>query len=588
MTAITSLGTKVLVLDDDAASRGSTARVLATLGYVCVEAANGTEARVALDADRDISAMVYDIGLRDESGLELVEDLSTGFPGLTLVVTSGVDDPEVGKSASSRGASGYLVKPFEDSELVMCLEGALRRHGRDAAQRREAHALEQTIRRTRLLRRTLGALEGDSGASQAGDEEAIERLSYAVSLRDEETGRHIERMSRSAVVLAEAVKFRGLSPEHIRLAAALHDVGKIGVPDVILLKPGPLSSGERVVMQSHAQIGYQLLGESASSLLQAGAGIALTHHEWWDGRGYPRGLSGTEIPEEARIAAVADVFDALTNHRVYRPAMPIDEAIEVMRELRGRQFEPRLLDAFVECIGALRSIQDTYPELEEAHKRIRVLIVDDHTIFAQSLVRLLGARPELKVVGTAGSVTEAVAAALAYQPDVILMDFSLPDGDGAQATEQIKMLTPPVKIIMLTASDDNRSLARAIAAGCSGFVSKADAVDLLIEAIVAANDGEVLAPRGELVPLLRELRPTHRRVRADLTPREHDVLALMVGGSANKQIAEKLHLSVNTVRNYGQNILYKLNAHSKLEAVATAARAGIIDYPVKPRTGSRA
>lgn len=579
MTATAPSGAKVLVLDDDDAFRRSTSRVLVTFGYRCLEAATGPEARVALEAEPDIAAMLCDIQLRSESGIELVGDLTTDFPDLTVVVTSDVDDPEVARAASSRGALGYIIKPFAANQLVIYLEGALRRHDRDSAHRREVRTLEQTVERTRLLGRVIRGLEGGSDEPSAGDEDLIERLSYAVSLRDEETGRHIERMSRCAVVLAQAVGFKGLSPEHLRLATALHDVGKIGVPDVILLKPGALSNDERAVMQSHAQIGYQLLGESPSPFLQAGARIALAHHEWWDGNGYPRGLTGTEIPEEARIAAVADVFDALTNHRVYRPAMALDEATEIMRGLRGRQFEPRLLDAFFDSIDEIRSIRDSYPELEDARQRIRVLIVDDHPIFAHSLVRLLGARPELKVVGTAGSVTEAVAAAVAYQPDVILMDFTLPDGDGAQATEQIKMLTPSVKIIMLTVSDDNRSLAQAIAAGCSGFVSKADPVDLLFEAIVAANEGEVVAPRNDLVPLLRDLKPTHRRVRADLTRRERDVLGLMVTGSANKQIAAKLHLSLNTVRNYGQNILYKLNAHSKLEAVATATREGIVDYP---------
>ncbi|MEY2424124.1 MAG: cyclic di-GMP phosphodiesterase, partial [Acidimicrobiaceae bacterium] len=136
-----------------------------------------------------------------------------------------------------------------------------------------------------------------------GDEEMSERLLRAVSFRDEETGRHIERMSRYAVVLAEAVGYSGMSLEDLRLATALHDVGKIGVPDGILLKPGSLSRDEYASMQRHAHIGHQLLADSNSELLRSAANIALTHHEWWDGTGYPRGLQGDEISEEARIAA---------------------------------------------------------------------------------------------------------------------------------------------------------------------------------------------------------------------------------------------------------------------------------------------
>ena len=436
--------------------------------------------------------------------------------------------------------------------------------------------------RTRILEGVLEGLEGASRASAAvvdGDEQMIERLSRAVSLRDEETGRHIERMSRYSVVLAAAVGFTGLSLDDLRLATALHDVGKIGVPDGILLKPGSLSPDEYTAMQRHAQIGYQLLAGSNSQLIRIAADIALSHHEWWDGSGYPRGLQGDEISEEARIAAVTDVFDALTSNRVYRPGVSFDEAIAIMSELRGRQFEPRLLDVFLDSMDEIAAIRDAYPDQEDDQKRIRLLVVDDHEIFAHSLVRLLGSKPELKVVGTAGSVAQAVAAALAYEPDVILMDFELPDGDGPQATEQIKALTPAVKVIMLTARTDDPALVRAIAAGCSGFVKKTDAVDTLLEAIVGAHEGETIIPPSTLLPLLRQLRPTHRGLGVDLTARELEILELIASGMVNKQIAKHLGLRLNTVRNHAQNILNKLHAHSKLEAVATAVREGIIDYP---------
>jgi DNA-binding NarL/FixJ family response regulator len=305
----------------------------------------------------------------------------------------------------------------------------------------------------------------------------------------------------------------------------------------------------------------------------------LTHHEWWDGNGYPKGLRGTEIPEESRIAAITDVFDALTSNRVYRPRMSFDAAISIMRDLRGRQFEPRLLDAFFASMTDVASIRDAYPDLDEAQSRIRILVVDDHDIFAHSLVRLLGIKPELKVVGTAGSVSEAVVAALAYVPDVILMDFELPDGDGPQATEQIKALLPAVKVIMLTARTDEQSLVDAIAAGCSGFVKKDEPIDVLLDAIVAANEGETIVAPTLLAPLLRQLRPTNRGLGADVTPRELEVLQLMAVGLVNKAIALQLGLRLNTVRNHVKNILYKLQAHSKLEAVATAVREGVIRYP---------
>jgi DNA-binding NarL/FixJ family response regulator len=219
------------------------------------------------------------------------------------------------------------------------------------------------------------------------------------------------------------------------------------------------------------------------------------------------------------------------------------------------------------------------PSPEDPTEGIRVLIVDDHAIFTHSLVRLLGTMPELTVVGTADSVATALDATLAFKPDVILMDFGLPDGDGAHATEQIKALMPSVHVIMLTARTDDHALVRAIAAGCSGFVKKADAVDDLREAIIAAHQDEPTTLPSQLSPLLRQLPPTHRGLGADLTPREREVLELMVSGLINKQVARQLGLQLNTVRNHSQNILYKLKAHSRLEAIAIAVRDGVIAFP---------
>ncbi len=204
---------------------------------------------------------------------------------------------------------------------------------------------DQIDDRSSELRRALTELE----IAQA---ETVRRLSMAVEFRDEDTGAHIERIGRFSTLLAEQV---GLDVERCELmsyAAPLHDVGKVAIPDAILLKPGSLTPEERAIVETHAEEGHRLLRGSSSSILDMAATIALSHHEKWDGSGYPRGLAGEEIPIEGRIVAITDVFDALTSDRVYRPAFPLERAVEMMREQRARHFDPVLLDTFLEVLSS--------------------------------------------------------------------------------------------------------------------------------------------------------------------------------------------------------------------------------------------
>jgi HD-GYP domain-containing protein (c-di-GMP phosphodiesterase class II)/methylmalonyl-CoA mutase cobalamin-binding subunit len=206
-------------------------------------------------------------------------------------------------------------------------------------------ALEDEIdSRTSELKRALSELE----IAQA---ETVQRLSMAVEFRDEDTGAHIERIGRFSVLLAEHIGMDADFCERLRHAAPLHDVGKVAIPDAILLKPGPLTPEERAIVETHAEEGHRLVRGSSSSILDMAATIALSHQEKWDGSGYPRGLKGEAIPIEGRIVAVADVFDALTSDRVYRKAFSVEDAIQMMREQRGRHFDPILLDAFMEVLG---------------------------------------------------------------------------------------------------------------------------------------------------------------------------------------------------------------------------------------------
>ena len=194
------------------------------------------------------------------------------------------------------------------------------------------------------------------------ERDAVDRLVRALTIRSEETGEHIWRVGRFAALLARRAGVRLWSDDEICLAAMLHDVGKIGIPDSILLKPGPLDTEEREIIKRHSILGNRMLSDGHSPVLILGAQIALSHHERWDGTGYPYGLAEGDIPIAGRIVAIGDVFDALTSDRVYRPAMTVPDAIDEMRAQAGRQFDPELLDLFFGAIDHLEAIRAAHPD----------------------------------------------------------------------------------------------------------------------------------------------------------------------------------------------------------------------------------
>lgn len=320
---------RVLCVDDDPHVRSLIQRMVVEAGYECAGAGTVADARTLL-AEQEFSVVLCDIGLPGQSGLELLDELGRTRPDIATVVVSGHDHAGIVDAALALGAYGYVTKPFTANELMIDISNALHRR-RYEAERREA---------------------ADS-ALQRAYAGTLSRLSRAVEYHDGATGSHLERVGTYTAEIAGALDLPEAQVELLRLAAPLHDIGKIAIGDRILRKTGMLTDEERALMEQHTDIGRDLLGGSGSDLLELAATIAWTHHERWNGSGYPRGLEGDAIPLAGRIVAVADVFDALSSDRPYRPRLSVAEARAWILDGSGRAFDPDVVDAFVRSLEAV-------------------------------------------------------------------------------------------------------------------------------------------------------------------------------------------------------------------------------------------
>jgi putative two-component system response regulator len=340
-------GVPILCVEDDVQVRGFISRVLTDSGHDCVSVGSAEEARRILD-ERSFQVVLCDIGLPGRSGLDLVAELGRTHPEIATVMVTGRDDPEIADTALRLGAYGYLTKPFEANQLLIDVTNALRRRKLEAAQSIYESSLEETVAaRTAQLEVAIARLEESELELRRAYGETVARLSRAIESHDGETGAHVERVGFYVQQIALALDVVPARAELLRLVSPLHDIGKIAVSDTVLRKTGPLDALERVEMERHTEVGHQLLAGSGNELLDVAAVIAWTHHERWDGSGYPRGLSGEEIPLEGRIVAVADVFDALASDRPYRPALSAADARAHIAAGRGTAFDPQVVDAFL-------------------------------------------------------------------------------------------------------------------------------------------------------------------------------------------------------------------------------------------------
>jgi putative two-component system response regulator len=354
--------TRVLVVDDEPQVLQLIRRILERHGLECELASNAQEARQLLeDSEKRFQLMLCDVNMPGESGMELTRDALVSHPEVAVLMVTGADDPELAESAIQLGAYGYLTKPFSPNELMINIVNALHRRRLEHENRAHRALLENAVEaRTSALSEAVARLQSSERELRTHQEETVRRLSSMAELRDLETGRHLERMSSYCALIAERFDYGRERVELMRIASPMHDVGKIGIPDNILLKPATLTPDERKVMQDHTVIGYRILSGSEAELLTLASILAWTHHERYDGTGYPRGIAGEKIPFEGRIAAVADVFDALTTDRIYRPAFDVERAIEMMREQRGAHFDPVVLDTFLEAIEKVEEIRVGY------------------------------------------------------------------------------------------------------------------------------------------------------------------------------------------------------------------------------------
>jgi putative two-component system response regulator len=282
------------------------------------------------------------------NGIEFISRVRAmpGLAGLPIVFVTTAEEKDARAAALEAGATDFLDKPIDPAEVKARIRTVTQLHDALAKLNDQTAWLDAEVRKA-------------TAAFATREEEIIVRLSQAAEFRDGESSMHIVRMAKYCLLIGEALGLDDQACRTLYLAAPMHDIGKIAIGDAILLKPGKLSPEERAVMEQHTACGYRLLADGHSDLIRAAADIAWCHHERWDGSGYPRGLAGEQIPLFARIAAVADVFDALTSERPYKQAWPPTQAAEHIAQNTGKHFDPACVSAFLKRWDAVLAIHDS-------------------------------------------------------------------------------------------------------------------------------------------------------------------------------------------------------------------------------------
>jgi len=445
---------RILVIDDEDVIRLLVVEILEAVGHKVTSAENAERALQLLD-DAEFDLIVSDVVMPGLSGLELLELVRARRASLPVVLVTGAGTYDTLSQALTRGAAGLVTKPFAHTELQSAVEHALERAARSRDELRE-----------RLLAPTLASA-----------------LANAIEARDSYLHGHCERLAALAVRISELLELPGEEIEMVRLGAILHDVGKIGIPDRVLLKPGQLDAEEREIIETHPEIGDKLL--EPLDLLAGARPVVRHHHERWDGAGYPDRLAGTEIPLGARIVGVADSIEVMSSRQLYRSPRTAGGIKDELVANRGAQWDPEIVDVALGLIDrgelvfggdglrlAAVSPAPTPPEV------IAVLLVegdDEHArLVSEALEELDGA-----VIARARSVAHAAQLQNGSEWSIALIAHRLPDGQGVEVLDALRATNPTLPVVMLTGQGSEETVIEAFQHGASDYAVKGSSYDAL-------------------------------------------------------------------------------------------------------------